>query len=596
MSFGTNEIRAAGILLLSVLLVVGWQLTPAWGQARTSSGRRSQPPSARSAPPKKEKTPLKTNSPQKADDGLNAVLHGGRFGSGQTDEYPDNGEQAVYYGFYKDMDGWLARAGDAKWLLTPKNDGMGERPDAQNWTLIHFAAADGNTAAVEFLRKHGAAIDTPTKLTGSTPLYLAMLVPNQMLVLKGGKQHNLCKEMVEFLIAAGADVNKAGKVGTPLHSAAKRGYADVIEMLVKAGADVDARDLAGNTPLHVAGTFEARDVLVRNGADVNITNVVGITPLHVAAGQLFLDDVGLLLSNGADPSIRTSRGASPAVWAGMGGDVNWEMMEVPRRYEAIRRLTVTEVNDSLTLTRKGEDVLGDELRQRYSQNGVRIVYNTGAQGQCPRCRGTGQILSESVTAGAGGSFEKVTGSNGVGLSGTSCPECRGTGKVQGGPTEDDEARAAKSEEMERSRRGKVAGTKDEVLQMLVAFGAMSQSPLETAYGLDKPSAAPAELKEMITTKFKRDVAERLKPKQKAGPQQSTLSSSTRASVKPTTLVSPATQPAKNTAEIAAIEKQIREIQVKLNASAPGSSQRAQLATQLLGLRKSVKAAQAPQGR
>ena len=62
------------------------------------------------------------------------------------------------------------------------------------------------------------------------------------------------KEIVELLIAEGADVNAKRNTGvTPLHHAAWNGHKEVAELLIANGADVNAKieggSHKGNTPL-----------------------------------------------------------------------------------------------------------------------------------------------------------------------------------------------------------------------------------------------------------------------------------------------------------------------------------------------------------
>lgn len=57
---------------------------------------------------------------------------------------------------------------------------------------------------------------------------------------------------VQLLVAAGAQVDRAGSGGTPLHHAAANASPPVIAALLKAGADVERCDEKGCTPLEVA--------------------------------------------------------------------------------------------------------------------------------------------------------------------------------------------------------------------------------------------------------------------------------------------------------------------------------------------------------
>ena len=78
-----------------------------------------------------------------------------------------------------------------------------------------------------------------------------------------------------------------------------------------------ARDDTHSTPLHIASSkrsAETVDLLIQNGADVNAQNVNGSTPLHVAASShLALEGtiVRLLLRRGANVDAKDSEGRTP---------------------------------------------------------------------------------------------------------------------------------------------------------------------------------------------------------------------------------------------------------------------------------------------
>lgn len=51
----------------------------------------------------------------------------------------------------------------------------------------------------------------------------------------------------------GADINAIDEYGyTPLHSAAKNGYLEIVKVLVEQGADVNIRTVDGKTPAQLA--------------------------------------------------------------------------------------------------------------------------------------------------------------------------------------------------------------------------------------------------------------------------------------------------------------------------------------------------------
>jgi ankyrin repeat protein len=126
---------------------------------------------------------------------------------------------------------------------------------------IHRAANNGN---IEAVKQHLAdSVDVDAKcwelFAGFTLLYLA-----------AGEGH---KEIVELLIAEGADVHAKDKWGyTPLHSAAMHDHKEIAELLIAKGADVNVKIVSGpnqgSTPLDAAnGTNHPKiaDLLRKHG-------------------------------------------------------------------------------------------------------------------------------------------------------------------------------------------------------------------------------------------------------------------------------------------------------------------------------------------
>ncbi|PIQ22756.1 MAG: hypothetical protein COW65_01320 [Cytophagales bacterium CG18_big_fil_WC_8_21_14_2_50_42_9] len=74
---------------------------------------------------------------------------------------------------------------------------------------------------------------------------------NESLLGLAAKQGN--KEMVELLLAKGADVNKPAAGGyTPLHVAAQNGQEEIIMLLLKNKADINAVTDDGQSPMELA--------------------------------------------------------------------------------------------------------------------------------------------------------------------------------------------------------------------------------------------------------------------------------------------------------------------------------------------------------
>jgi len=80
---------------------------------------------------------------------------------------------------------------------------------------------------------------------------------------------------------------------------------------IAAGEDINARNEAGNTPLHYAcerGYTEIVNLLLNSGADVNAQNNGGHTPLHWACWRAYAVATRLLLEKGADPGVKNASG------------------------------------------------------------------------------------------------------------------------------------------------------------------------------------------------------------------------------------------------------------------------------------------------
>ena len=180
-------------------------------------------------------------------------------------------------------------------------------PRGEAGTPLFLAVFNGQLRVATFLLDHGATVNTPAGRRGKieeqwTPLITAA---------NGGH-----KAMAELLLQRGADVQATdGPQGsTPLHFAAKNGFAGVAEVLVAHKAKVNATGKDGATPLQLAagaGHVGLIELLLRNGAQVNLAGTSGRTPLHeaVASGQTAA--VKILLAAKADPNLPGDSGVTP---------------------------------------------------------------------------------------------------------------------------------------------------------------------------------------------------------------------------------------------------------------------------------------------
>jgi uncharacterized protein len=139
---------------------------------------------------------------------------------------------------------------------------------------IHEAAAMGVTPRLEqILAQEPAAVNAWAE-DGFQPLGLACFFGQ--------------RAAAELLLARGGEVNtparNAFKV-TALHAALAGPAPGIAAVLVAAGADVNARQQAGNTPLHEtahAGLVELTRLLLEHGADATARDDDGHTPADIA--------------------------------------------------------------------------------------------------------------------------------------------------------------------------------------------------------------------------------------------------------------------------------------------------------------------------
>eukprot|EP00744_Colponema_vietnamica_P015068 GILI01021103.1.p1 GENE.GILI01021103.1~~GILI01021103.1.p1 ORF type:complete len:525 (-),score=38.02 GILI01021103.1:342-1790(-) len=130
--------------------------------------------------------------------------------------------------------------------------------------------------------------------------------------------------IAKSLAAEGVDTESRDKDGlTPLLKAATKASSLSINVLLRAGASPAAVTREGYTALHecVRNGMRFRasqaciQLLLWHKADVNATNVFGVTPLHLAAAAGNRAAVIRLVENGADPLRETVTGLLPAHWA-----------------------------------------------------------------------------------------------------------------------------------------------------------------------------------------------------------------------------------------------------------------------------------------
>ncbi len=127
-------------------------------------------------------------------------------------------------------------------------------------------------------------------------------------------------ELVEaLLLSGGVDVNQRDNRGfSPLNWAALHGYQAVVEALIAANADIH-QTADGWTPLHwaAAGGHQAVvQILIDAGANVNERDlVVGQTPLHLAVVHGYYAVAKILIAAGANAYKQNNSGETPLLYA-----------------------------------------------------------------------------------------------------------------------------------------------------------------------------------------------------------------------------------------------------------------------------------------
>ncbi|RDW85418.1 hypothetical protein BP5796_03743 [Coleophoma crateriformis] len=191
-------------------------------------------------------------------------------------------------------------------------------------TDLSLAISSGKVEDVDLLLTKGAKIERRHPYSMETPLMEAIRLKSHtivdMLLQRGADSQATnrygqtpleiaCgvgdKRTVDLILGAGKASNKQypGFMSMPLILATKSNHSEIVDMLIQSGADIEAKDMDGQTSLHIAsGSANNRvvEVLLRNGANIEAKEPgQSRTPLHCAAEYGNAAVVSLLISKGA---------------------------------------------------------------------------------------------------------------------------------------------------------------------------------------------------------------------------------------------------------------------------------------------------------
>ncbi|MFW5812372.1 MAG: ankyrin repeat domain-containing protein, partial [Alkalispirochaetaceae bacterium] len=109
--------------------------------------------------------------------------------------------------------------------LLEEEAGLIEERNQQDLTPLLNAAKQNNFDLVQLLVEEGADVNAETEVGGLTALRYAIMEGNYL--------------MAEYLIERGAEVNQTNEYGwTPMHTAARYGEIDIMNMLIEEGAEI----------------------------------------------------------------------------------------------------------------------------------------------------------------------------------------------------------------------------------------------------------------------------------------------------------------------------------------------------------------------
>jgi ankyrin repeat protein len=239
-----------------------------------------------------------------------------------------------------------SRCSDIVKLLLERGANVHGR-NSSGWTVLHAAAKGGDVSTIQLLLKqYNVGIEVRSegeKDKGFTPLMIAVEHGKDAAIrhLKRGKANIKATDdtgqgllhlavnrkdlkTMQLLVDLGVQTGAVDDTrNTPLHRAATKGYEEIAGFLIKETPGlVNSENQDRETLLHSAakaGRVNILELLLQNGARVDLPNNKGATALHLAVRNGHAQAVERLLKNNAGPNARDASDRAPlhtAIWFG----------------------------------------------------------------------------------------------------------------------------------------------------------------------------------------------------------------------------------------------------------------------------------------
>ncbi len=209
--------------------------------------------------------------------------------------------------------------------------------DSRNENYLHKACRNNYYEVADLFLKLGIDINAKNKY-GDTPLHIAVQYKCtevvEKLIVEGADVNALNNNMVapihlaasigdetilNMLLEHSAKINVADDIGAhPIHYAIKSGKKSILMTLLDNGASFSECDNRKNNVLHYAcqsGSDELVEYILRHILITDARNIYGQTPLHLAAMNCTVKTLSALLNSGFNLNLKDENGKTPYDYA-----------------------------------------------------------------------------------------------------------------------------------------------------------------------------------------------------------------------------------------------------------------------------------------